>query len=414
MLQQHDVVAAQPASIWQPRLLAFALASGTGIAGMWGQRLVVGWMLWQVTQSGAWLTALGAAELLPILALGVLIGGLIDTADIRLVLQFGQWGAAAAGGALLWAVSNVHNEAWLLIAITAVAAVFGMSVLTARVAATGLLVAPGALPRATGLVNMTGHLGLALGPLLVGTQLSGGRVVAAVAVSTVLLAVSAALFGLLPAAQRPKAAGSIGFRQSLLDGLRHVANEPVVRVALLTFLLSVLVGRGMHDVLPAYVAATLDGGATLVSQMIALGGCGSLGVSVYLMAGGSVDQRVQLVSGLLLLVVALLALTLGQSWQALAAGGLLGAGLSLTSSAAQCLVLAHTAPFLVGRVMSIYTLIWRGAPPLGVIALGLIADRWAITSLPLILTVVTMTAAPLIGYGLHVSRRTDATGARTS
>jgi hypothetical protein len=104
-----------------------------------------------------------------------------------------------------------------------------MVVLTARVAATGLLVAPRALPQATGLVNMAGHIGLAAGPLLVGSQLASGGIMAAMAASTAFLALSALLFGLVPNARRAAQSGSIGFFRSLAEGLRHVGPPPFSR-----------------------------------------------------------------------------------------------------------------------------------------------------------------------------------------
>lgn len=391
--------------VWQPRFLAFALASGCGIAGMWGQRLVVGWLLWQTTQSGAWLTALGAAELLPILGLGILIGGMIDRRDVRRVLRLGQWAATTAGLMLLVAAAYGRVDAPVLVAIAALSALFGMVVLTARVAATGLLVAPRALPQATGLVNMAGHIGLAAGPLLVGSQLASGGILAAVAASTAFLALSALLFGLVPHVSRSAQSESIGFFQSLAEGLRHVIAQPVIRLALTAFLVSILAGRGMHDVLPAFVAAALDGGPSLLSQMIAAGGLGSLGVSIYLMAGGSLDHRKQLMAGLLLVLLAFVALAAAQSLPALVGSLMLGIGLSLTSAAAQCLVLAHTVPGLVGRTMSVYTMIWRGGPPLGVMLLGLLAEQWTVTALPSILAAATSMVVVVLVYSLRAGNR---------
>lgn len=394
-------------SIWQPRFLMFAMASGLGIAGMWGQRLVVGWLLWRSTQSGAWLAALGAAELLPVLGVGIVIGAAIDRWEVRRVLIVGQWATTLMAFALLIVLGFDRANAPVLVGIAALSALSAFCVLTARVSVSGLMVAPRVRAQATGLVNMASHIGLAIGPILVGALIANDHMIGAALISAGFLSVSLLIFVVVPVISRAtEAHPQTRFLKSLMDGVARVATDQIVRLALCGFLLAVLAGRGLHDVLPALVAETLGGDPKLLGQMIAAGGLGSLAVSIYFIAGYALDQRKQLAAGVLTLSLAFAALATGQPSIALAGCAALGAGLSLNSSATQCLILAHTLPEFTGRVMSVYTMIWRGGPPLGVMTMGLMAQYWPMATLPLIMAVVTFMSAPVIFYGLRVQAPT--------
>ena len=47
----------------------YTVGNATSLIGMWAQRLSVGWLIWDLTESAAWLGAIAMAEFLPILFL---------------------------------------------------------------------------------------------------------------------------------------------------------------------------------------------------------------------------------------------------------------------------------------------------------------------------------------------------------
>src|SRR3546814_20287222 len=66
------------------------------LIGTWIQRVAVGWLTWELTESGAWLGLIAAAEFLPSIFAGPLGGAIADRVDrinlIRIcqILQIGR------------------------------------------------------------------------------------------------------------------------------------------------------------------------------------------------------------------------------------------------------------------------------------------------------------------------------------
>ncbi|MBT4738826.1 MAG: MFS transporter, partial [Rhodospirillaceae bacterium] len=69
------------------------------LIGMWVQRLAVGWLMWELTESGAWLGAIAIAEFFPIVILTPLGGVIADRFDrqrISIIAQTFACGQAIA------------------------------------------------------------------------------------------------------------------------------------------------------------------------------------------------------------------------------------------------------------------------------------------------------------------------------
>ena len=75
---------------------------------------------------------------------------------------------------------------------------------------------------------------------------------------------------------------------------------------------------------------------------------------------------------------------------------MLGCGLSMSSAAAQCIALNEAPQALRGRVMGIYTTIWRGGPPLGIMTVSLLAEQFGFRAIPAILAIAIAGLVPLI------------------
>jgi len=81
----------------------FAAGDLVSLIGNWVQRVAVGWLVWQLTESGTWLGILAVAELAPAILFAPLGGAFADKADrlkISIVTLFGLMVQAAALTAL--------------------------------------------------------------------------------------------------------------------------------------------------------------------------------------------------------------------------------------------------------------------------------------------------------------------------
>ena len=291
---------------WSIDVVTLACASGFGVAGMWGLRLAISWLLWQQTSSASWLGALGLCDLIPVLTIGFVSGDFVDRLAIRSVLIGAQCLAALTSGLLAMLLLLDCTTPIVLLSVTVVSAAFSIFVLTARVSALGALVNRSEVSHATGLVNLAGHAGLAIGPPLVGWWLSADSVVAAVATSTGLLAISAFGYHLLNLPAQPVSSARQSQVQTLREGFSFVFAHQHLLVVFGVFLISVLAGRGFHDTLAGFIAETMNGSAAWLGVMIAAGGAGSLVVALWLILMPPPDYFRQLFAGLGVLAAAFL------------------------------------------------------------------------------------------------------------
>jgi MFS family permease len=191
-------------------------------------------------------------------------GRLADRVSRRRLLVAADLAAAAA-----WAVAVVlaDRDAALLACATAGLAL-QTPVAPATGAAVGLLVAPGELARANGLLAAARFAGILVGPVLGGLLVGTAGVEAALALNVVSFACSAALVATIrtdlgPAA-RARRPGRIRLRQ-----------PPLVRtLALATAVL--FLGAGLETVAQVPLAATLDLGATSLGLLVAAWSGGAL------------------------------------------------------------------------------------------------------------------------------------------
>ena len=87
------------------------------LIGTWVQRVATGWLVWELTGSGAWLGIIAAAELLPSIVAGPLGGAMADRMDrfqlIRTAQILQAFQAFLLGTLALYGLADI----WLLFAL---------------------------------------------------------------------------------------------------------------------------------------------------------------------------------------------------------------------------------------------------------------------------------------------------------
>src|SRR5690348_8295994 len=68
----------------------FVIGNLTSNIGLWAQRIALGWLTWELTESTAWLGAIAIAESAPLLIFSVIAGTVIDRVDYFKLLRFTQ------------------------------------------------------------------------------------------------------------------------------------------------------------------------------------------------------------------------------------------------------------------------------------------------------------------------------------
>jgi MFS family permease len=349
---------------------------GQALSGLGSQMALVAVMfqVWQTTKSTMWTGAVGLAQAIPLVALGLFAGSVVDRVDRRKFYLLTTSGQAAC--ALLLALQGA------LAPLTA-AGLLGLVALQSCFAAGGgpasRTFVPLLLPKqqlaaglALGRIAFQGAmlLGPALGGLIVGALGVGGcYLIDAVTFAAALYGASG-LPRMKPGDEPPRP----GLR-GVLDGLAFLVRTPVIRGALLTDLATTVLSMPI-SLFPLINSERFgDDPRTLglFLTAIAVGGVAASFLS------GTFTRLTR--PGLVMLVgsatwgaaLTLFGLSPGP-WAALAFLVLAGAADTVTVISRSTVVQTHTPRELLGRVSAAEQIVGQAGPDLGNMRAGLVAN----------------------------------------
>jgi MFS family permease len=386
---------------------------GLGISNLGAQltQVAVGLQVYAISDSTLAVGVLGICALVPLVALGLYGGALVDLYDRRKV--------ALIASSALWLISiALAVQAWL--GVGSVYLLYGLVALQsagfainnpARSAIVPRLIGAELLPAANVLQTTAWNIAQTVGPLL-GAFLSAWNFGAAYTVDVVLF--TAALWALwrlpdLPplhddatagTAGTDATAGAAGTRRprrrqlgfsSVLEGLRYLATRPNVRTSFLVDLIAMI--TAMPRVLyPAVGVVFLGGGANTTGILNAAFAVGA--VLAGLLSGRLVQVRMQgrviaasiityggavALFGLVLTAVSAsspartLILPLVAAALCLA---ICGGADSISSVFRNTLLQSATPDAMRGRLQGVFIVVVAGGPRLGDLVLGSWADWW--------------------------------------
>jgi MFS family permease len=232
------------------------------------------------------------------------------------------------------------------------------------------------------------------GPALAGVLLSWDAVGAAGAylVMSLLYGLSAASLALLPESGR-RGARTGHVLRDVVDGLRYVNRQPVLRVLVVQFLTVIMAGFPYVTVMPGLVEHELGRPAEAISLLMgtsALGGLiTSLGVARYADAPRARALTTLLGIGFALTLAAM-ALVPNYAF-AVAASFALGAASGGFQTLASTVVIHATEPAYIGRVMSLTMMAFAGFGVMG-LPIGFLADAIGVRGALIVMAIAVATA----------------------
>lgn len=368
---------------------------GLGVSNIGTQLTVVavGLQVYALTGSTLAVGTLGIAALVPLVALGLYGGALVDHYDRRTVSLLASsvlWLVTAGIAAQAWLGVGSVNLLYALVALQSAAFAINNP---ARSAIIPRLVAPELMPAANALQTLSMNVALTGGPLLGALLVAQLGYAAAYTVDTLLF--TAALWAVwrLPHIPPEPATGDAttpGRRRvvglsSVLDGLRYLATRPNVRTTFVVDLAAMVLAFP-RVLWPAAGALYLGGGETTTGVLAAGFAVGGILASVF--SGGLVRVRWQgriivwaITSwGLSVAAFGAVLVAVGPGapdvvlWGALVVAGLalLAAGASdaISSVFRQTILQTATPDHLRGRLQGVFIVVVAGGPRLGEMVLG--------------------------------------------
>ena len=354
------------------------------VQGFWIYKIVAGWLMWELTNSSAWLGGLAAGYMLPVLFLGPFGGAVADRYGYRKVaIIMGSFGALTAllTATLTWIGCMVPL---LLVGLASFQGTLFAFEFPARQSLFPLLVDREDMAAVVAVNSTTYYSAGFTGPLLGGLLLTlwdtiTGVSAGFIANSFCIILMIIALYKIKPPQKQKEEASDIKTPNLILDlrsGLKYAFSHSDLRILLLISLIASLFIRPHIDFLPGFSDDIFDKGKNGLALLTAVSGVGSLIFATFFAIRGRTSGLVsvlffcQITATITLIwfslstnfIIALLALSL--------VGGLLVS----SSIASQSLIQYTVDNKYRARVVSLNVSLGIGAPALSALIIGWAAE----------------------------------------
>jgi len=354
----------------------FFAGQGTSLIGTWLTKFAMAFQTYELSHDAFQLGLVAFASQAPTAVISPLAGVLVDRWSRHRVLVVTQVLAMVQSAALAAFALAGAMTVWHLVGLAAAQAVINGFDVPARHAFVRQMVDDRAdLPNAIALSSSLNTAARIVGPLIAATLVAVvgiGGCYAIDAASYVAVIGSLLAMRVAPQPRRPPGGAIV---DELADGLAYVRGIPLVRALLLLLLSSATLAGAYVGLLPAIAQGTLRGGPHALGVLLGASGAGALVGALTLAAREQVAGLERVIGGCALaLGLALCAFeAITSVWVALPVMFVLGAALIMQAAATNTLLQATVDPDRIGRVMSLYAMVFFAGAPVGGLLEGTLA-----------------------------------------
>lgn len=375
----------------------FSIGNFASLSAIWLVRFCVGWLTWEQTHSKTWLGLMAFAELGPSIIISLYAGTLADRMDRLRILRMGQGLQACLGGLLLALQFSGRLTVWWMLLIMLGFSILGGLNLPARLAAAPSLVGRERIATASAVGSITLNLTRLLGPLIAAPLLVLGYETLAFALATAGFALNAICLSMIrpeesaPASVAGSGEGPAG---TFRDVVAAMLADRLLRDVLAIQIATALLVRPLNDMLPAYADLAFGRGEAGFAMLTASVGLGAILGALLVVGeqqGRAMRLNIAVASAVFAISVIVFALS-GSLYVAMPVLAVFGAAMTVSGVGGTSFVQARTPIGRLGRVMSVYSLVYRLAPALGALALGALADLVALRPASLAFAVMALLA----------------------
>lgn len=350
----------------------------------WIQRVGMGWLAWQLTESPTWLGIIAAADLAPMLVLAPFAGAVADRLEPLRLIRLAQMLLMVQ--AILMAALTAAG--WMRIEFLFALALFNGLVYPFHSTARQSII-PSTVPRedfssAVAVDSACFHSNRFIGPTLAAFIIPAFGVTGAFVAHVIGSFISVGAFHAL---QLPPPDRSRRSRGNLFGDVGqtfvYAWNHQAIRPLLLILLCASFFVRPVQDMLPGFAEAVFKGDAQTLAWLTSAMGVGALlGAMHVAMRGGTRGLTNFGMFGYACTAIGGLGFAATQNlFVGMAFVFVAGYGLNVMSTCVQALMQLAVDDHIRGRVLSLYLLIYRGVPAIGALMIGIGAEvyglQWA-------------------------------------
>jgi MFS family permease len=355
----------------------YLIGNFSSSVGIWTQRTAILWLTWELTHSATWLGLMALAETGPTIALGLYAGVVLDRLNHLGVLRFTQFLTLLYSIALFAIMAAGYMNIWILAGLVLFrGAVFAFNRPARQTVVYGL-VGREKLLSALAQNAMIFQTSKFIGPAIGGATLVAFGVAGTFAIGILLIFVFTVALRLLevPAPARKKREPQ-PLVTEVADGLRYILSQPAVRNQFILLAIVALCAKPLTDLMPGFASGEFGRAASGLAWLL---GCHGVGATL---AGVWMSFRFGVRSLLTMTCIAIIsmsvALILFVGFNSFIIGCLLmlfvGFSAVVMDISNQTIIQSAIRSRFRGRTMSIYGMIAQGAPAIGALAMGLIAE----------------------------------------
>jgi MFS family permease len=344
---------------------------------MFMESTALGFLIFELTRSPAYLGLVGFVTGVPAWMFMLYAGVIADRMPRRTLLMITQTVMMALAFAIA-ALTFLHwIRPWHILAMAFMLGTANAFEAPARQSFVLEMVGPEDMTNAIALNSAMFSTAMAVGPMAGGLTYAffGPAWCFAInGVSFIAVIVALRRMRLEPFSPKPVRTSALA---DLKEGLKHVAAHPLIRTIVGLIGAVSLVGISFVTLLPAWSVDVLHGDARTNGYLQSARGLGALAAALLIASLGRFRFRGKLLTlGTFALPVSVALFSLAR-WTPLALVFILASGLShvLIFNLSNALVQTHSPNALRGRIMGVYTFIFFGLAPLGMLAVGFAAER---------------------------------------
>lgn len=355
----------------------FTIGSIVSLIGQWTQRIAIGWLAWELTHSGTWLGLIAFADLFPTVVVTPFAGVIADRVDRRRMLMVTQMLAMLQAVALAGLTLANLIDIWSLFAL----ALFLGIVMSFNVAARLALMAsmsrrenlPAAIAISAAVFNGARFIGPAFGGFIIAFWGVGG---AFVFNSLSFLTLLVALMMMRDLHAEPVASRTAGMISQIGEAFSYARHHRGIGPMLVVIGAVAFGVKPYLELLPGVADQVYDGGAQALAQLTAATGLGALTMALWLVQRSSVRHLTTIIlSSMMVAGAAIMLFSVSDIyWLGLVFAFIVGGGMTVSGTGTQTLMQNAVEGIMRGRVMSLYGIIFRGAPALGALLLGMLSE----------------------------------------
>ncbi len=364
------------AALKYPNYRLWFMGQLASLVGTWMQSTAQGFLIFQLTNSPAYLGYVGFASGIPTWLL-MLYGGVVaDRIHRRTLLVITQVSMMLLAFVLAFLTFTGHVQPWHIIVLAFLLGIANAFDAPARQAFVMELVDREDMTNAIALNSTMFQSATVVGPAVAGVTYAALGAAACFTVNGLsFLAVIAALLMMRFEETRVRARATSALHD-LREGVRYVLHHSTIRTLISVIGIASLFGMGYVTLFPAWAVVVLHGDATTNGLLQSARGAGALLGALMIASLGRFKFKGKLLTlgtfffPLMLIVFSFI------TWLPLSLLSLVavGWGFMIVANMANTLVQTQVSDELRGRVMGVYSLVFFGLMPLGALWAGAVAQ----------------------------------------